>query len=231
MATKSSTSIPSDELTGNQVLNDQLNETEIGAFIAKNKTLSISLIIVLILGFIGYGVYKAQKSKADKSKSDEVFVFMDLNFKNFVDGKTPTKDFLASHGEMATKVKNFNGLFPTNILIADELIKKNELTQAQNFLEQMNTGAKNSYQVMLIALRLAAVYEDLDQPAKAIEQLERVNNLKTGVLESKIYLDLGRLYLQKGDKDKAKAQFDYVINNMAQDEFAKLAKLYLSELN
>ena len=49
-------------------------------------------------------------------------------------------------------------------------------------------------------------------------------------MESKTQLDLGRLYKAKGDKTKAREYFEKVTANVTQAEFAKLAKLYLSEL-
>ncbi|MBT7609332.1 MAG: tetratricopeptide repeat protein [Bacteriovoracaceae bacterium] len=230
MATKSSASIPNADLASNTVLNDQLNQTEIGVVIAKNKTLAVTLILLLVIGVVGYGFYTSQKEKADHKKADQMFSFMDKNFQSLADGKMAVPVFLSAHQKAMSGLSGFAGLFPTNIIIADELIKKNELAPAQEILESLNIHTTNNYQVILIALRLAAVYEDLGKPELAIEQLEKLNNLKTGILEAKNYLDLGRLYKQLGNTEKAKVNFNYVINNMAQDEFAKLAKLYLSEL-
>ncbi len=231
MAKKTSAPLSPDSLGGNQVLNDQLNETEIGAFIARNKTLSILLAIFLIAGVIVYGVYAVQKTASDHKKADQVFAYFDKNFQNFTDGKMKTASFLSGYDKIQEGLKGFAGLFPTNILIVDVLMKKKEWGVARGLLEKMGKSGDGPYQTLLMGVRLAAIYEDLNEPKKAILELERLNNLKIGVLEAKNYLDLGRLYLQMGNKEKAKINFNYVISNMAQDEFAKLAKLYLSDLN
>lgn len=230
MATKSSTSLSPNDLTTNTSLNDQLNQTEIGAVIARNKILASILAVILILGVFGYGYYSNQKTSVDKDSANKVFTFMDTNFKNFVDGKMDTAAFLGAHQKELAAITSFSGLFPTNMIIVDQLIKKNELAPARDLLLTLNKSAKDTYQIILIGLRLATIYEDLNAPQLAIDQLERLNNLKTGILEAKNYLDLGRLYKQLGNTEKAKVNFNYVVNNMAQDEFASLAKLYLSEI-
>jgi tetratricopeptide (TPR) repeat protein len=230
MTTKTSTSIPNADLTSNTALNDQLNQTEIGTIIAKNKTLAVILVLLSVIGVVGYGFYTTQNTKANLSKADEVFVFMDTNFQQFTEGKMTVPAFLGAHQKAMSHLSDFAGVFPVNIIIADELIKKNELVPAKEILEKLNNSSRSSYQVILIGFRLAAIYEDLGKPQLAIDQLERLNNLKTGILEAKNYLDLGRLYKQLGNAEKAKINFDYVVNNMAQDEFSSLAKLYLSEL-
>ncbi len=97
MATKSSTSIPSTDLTSNSTLNDQLNETEIGSLIAKNKTLAVIAAVALVLGVIGYGVYNAQRTTMNQNKADQMFTFMDANFQNFVDGKMQKTAFIIGH--------------------------------------------------------------------------------------------------------------------------------------
>jgi tetratricopeptide (TPR) repeat protein len=230
MATKSSSSLSPNNLTSNTSLNDQLNQTEIGAMVAKNKAFASILALILLIAVFGYGYYATQKTSVDNDSADKVFNFMDTNFKSFVDGKMDTAAFLAAHQKELSGITSFSGLFPTNMMIIDQLIKKNELAPARDLLLTLNENAKDSYQIILIGLRLATIYEDLDRPQLAIEQLERLNGLKTGILEAKNYLDLGRLYKQLGNIEKAKINFNYVVNNLAQDEFASLAKLYLSEI-
>jgi outer membrane protein assembly factor BamD (BamD/ComL family) len=51
------------------------------------------------------------------------------------------------------------------------------------------------------------------------------------MMKSKVALDLGRMYLLQNEKGKAQTQFDYIISNFPNDEYAKLAKLYLSQMS
>lgn len=53
---------------------------------------------------------------------------------------------------------------------------------------------------------------------------------KYKILLSKVYFDLGRLYLAKGDLNKAKNNFEYVVNGFSKDKLADYSKLYLQEI-
>ena len=51
------------------------------------------------------------------------------------------------------------------------------------------------------------------------------------LMEDKVYLDLGRLYRDTGDSEKAKSSFQWVVDKGTEAEFKKMARLYLDELN
>ena len=91
--------------------------------------------------------------------------------------------------------------------------------------------AKNEYNNYFILARMAVVYEDLGQVDKAILTIEKMNSAKFKVFEGKNYVDLGRLYLKMGNKDKAKTSFQYVVDKAHDEaEFVKIAKLYLAKI-
>lgn len=70
----------------------------------------------------------------------------------------------------------------------------------------------------------------MGQKREAISLLEELNRSKVKIMEGKVYLDLGRLYLETGDKKRARQNLSYVIDKFPQNNFDKMAKLYLMEL-
>lgn len=228
MATKNPTQ--SNQNMVNTALDDQLKQTEIGEWIAENKNLAISLVVIIVLAVIGWGVYQMQLESSNNEKAGVVFKFTESSLKQFNDKKIDAAALVAAHSKLHKDVSGFKGLFATDLLVADQLMAKGNNNEAKAVLEKTITLAEDAVQAYLVRARLAVVYEDLGEYKNAISVLEEVNNSQVKLMEAKTYLDLGRFYLAIGQKDKAKVNFEYVLNNMAQDEFAKLAKLYLSEM-
>ena len=228
MATKNPTQ-PNQNMV-NTALDDQLKQTEIGEWIAENKNLAISLVVVVVLAVIGWGVYQMQLDSSNNEKAGVVFKFTESSLKEFNDKKINAAALIVAHSKLHKDVSGFKGLFATDLLVADQLMANGKNMEAKSVLEKTLKLADDAVQAYLVRTRLAVAYEDLGEYKNAIAVLEEVNNSKVKLMESKTYLDLGRYYLAVGQKDKAKVNFQYVLNNMAQDEFAKLAKLYLSEM-
>jgi tetratricopeptide (TPR) repeat protein len=89
---------------------------------------------------------------------------------------------------------------------------------------------KNSYIDYSIYVRQAVLDEDAKDYKGAIKSLNAVLSLPVKIMEAKTYLDLGRLYIKVGNREKAKSSLFYVVDNFAGEEFAKLAHLYLAQL-
>ncbi|MGZ3809534.1 MAG: tetratricopeptide repeat protein, partial [Bacteriovorax sp.] len=129
------------------------------------------------------------------------------------------------------EVGNYSGLIPVVIKASDALMSGQHLNEALEVLTIGQQVSKNEYSDYFIMSRLAVVYEDLGQNQNAILTLEKMNSKSLKIFEGKNYLDLGRLYLKQGDKEKAKASFTYVVEKAKDDsEFVKIAKLYLSKI-
>ena len=65
---------------------------------------------------------------------------------------------------------------------------------------------------------------------EAISLYERLLTQKVSVLTDKTYLDLGVLYLKKGNMEKAKSSLNYVIEKSKDDTLLKLARIYLADI-
>jgi len=228
MATKNPTQ--ADQNMVNTALDDQLKQTEIGEWIAEHKSLAISLVAIAVLGVIGWGVYSMQVESSNNKKAGVVYAFTDSALKQFGEKKIEASALVAAHDKLHMDLSGFKGLFATDLIVADQLMARGNNAEAKTVLERTIGISQDAVQAYMVRTRLAAVYEDLGDYQNAIRVLEEVNTSQVKLMEAKVYLDLGRFYLALGQKDKAKLNFEYVLNNLAQDEFAKLAKLYLSEM-
>ncbi|MDD0853253.1 tetratricopeptide repeat protein [Halobacteriovorax sp. GB3] len=210
-------------------LEGELQQTELGSFVSKNKGFVVGLIVLAIVAIFGYGIFSIQKNKSDEVKADKVAAFTTTFAKNYTDKKIDAAQLSKAYQELVSEVGSFVGLTPVTISLSDQLVKNNEKEMALSFLEKLNDVSSSTAR-FFIDTRLAALYEDMGKVDMAIASLEKVNQGGLKLLEEKIYLDLGRLYMAKGDKEKARASFDYIKKNLAQDEYKKLADIYLSKL-
>lgn len=215
----------------NRNINQIMNSGDVGGFIQKNQKLLIAGFIVLVIGIIGFG-YWGQVSEKEKGQfNTKIFEFEQGPLKKYSETGVDAKELVSSFMNLKSVVKNYAGLFPLTIKVSDTLILKQNLPEALQVLEVGNSISKNEYNSYFVNSRLAVVYEDLNQDDKAIEVLLKMNSSKLKIFEGKNYLDLGRLYLKKGDKEKAKSSLQYVVEKAnTEAEFVKLAKLYLAKL-
>jgi len=215
--------------TAHNPVDEVLNETELGAIIAKNKGLIIGLVVLIIAGVFAWGGYNTFTTSKNDELGSIVFNFKNANFKNLTEKKMSPKDFTAAYSTMASEVKDFSGLVPFALLASDELFKQDAVESSLKVLKTVENHS-NPFMVYFVYSRMAVAHEDLSQVDLAIADLEKIVKANVKVMESKTYLDLGRLYLKKGDKVKAKSNFQFVVDNLGQAEFVKLAKLYIADL-
>ncbi len=217
-----------------QTLDETLNKTDLGHVINEHRKSVLIAAAVMITVIIGYAIFDQISIQNKNEKLDRLFTVEQTVFKPFLEQK--------ENADSATFITSLNGI--NNELIAEPNLiplfmeSLNKLSQlgkmdaaviatTQKWLDRMN---KSSFLHTLLAVRLAALYEDAAQLDKAITTLELLLANKKDLLKDKIYFELGRMYLAKGDKNLAKERFDYLFENHAQSEFAKNAKILMSEL-
>ena len=69
----------------NQVLDEALNQTELGAFISKYKIPVFVVLILGVLGVFGYGIYNQVQSKTHDEYNSKIDQFRASSLKDFQD--------------------------------------------------------------------------------------------------------------------------------------------------
>lgn len=215
----------------NRSINEIAGGNDVFEMISKNKVgigLGIALVVIAVLG---WGYYQTHSHAQTEVNAQKVYTFTVGPLKEFSENKLDADKAVESFLKLSTEVSGFQGLNPIGIQLVDSLLLQGKNEQALKVLDVLSPLAKNDYARYLLLSRKAVVLEDLgkiDESLKALEELA-ATNLK--IFEGKIYLDMGRLQLKKGDKEKARKSFEYVVNTAKEEvEFVKLANLYLGQM-
>ena len=207
-----------------------VDEGDVGSLVTKNKNALVAIVVAVLVAVAGFGLYS---TLADKSKAEfntKIYSFETSTLNTF-DAKADPATLVNGIKNLQKEVGNYSGLVPVILKANDLLMSHSHLNQALEVLLIGQQASKNDNSDYFILSRLAVVYEDLGQDQKAIETLEKMNSKSLKIFEGKNYLDLGRLYLKQGNKEKAKASFTYVVEKVKDEsEFVKIAKLYLSKM-
>jgi predicted negative regulator of RcsB-dependent stress response len=216
----------------NTNVDDLLKQTEIGSFIAKNKTAVISVIVLVLLLVVGFGFYSTYQGKVTKEVTNVAYRFTNDVFAPLQAKKLSPGKFLAQLEGVAKDVSYHDSLIPLFFKSIDEVYKQGDLASARKIIDLVSKHylKKNSYLDYFIFVREAVIFEDQKKYNDAIVVLNKIVSLPVKVMEAKTYLDLGRLYIKVGNKQKAKSSLFYVVDNFENEEFAKLAHIYLAKL-
>jgi predicted negative regulator of RcsB-dependent stress response len=212
-------------------LDQILDEGNIQSFITKNKSAVIAFLVLLIGGVISFGLYRHFNDKSQDDYNTKIYNFETTVMKAYEANPTDAKPMLDGFAAMAKEMDDYVGLVPVTLKVTDLLAKNNHLAETKQVLAVGEAAADNDYASYFVLSRKAAIQEDLGENKEAIETLNKLVSHSTKILEAKTYVDLGRLYLKTGDKEKARASFKYVIdNNKEEAEFVKIAQLYLAKI-
>ena len=211
-------------------VDEALNETEIGSFIAKNKSLVVGAVIGILLAIVGHGFYTHSENKSNDEFNQKIYTFKTSSFEKYKNKELKTEEFIPQLNQLVQDIGSYSGLNLFLFQVSDELVVQNDLNNALAVLNQVQ-GVSNPYNAYFLATRKAAILEDLNKFQEALVELETLSDTSKQFLEGKIYLDMGRLQLKLGDKVKARSSFEYLENKTVQDEFSKLAKHYLYQMD
>ena len=214
-----------------QTLDQTLNKTDLGHYFATHKNLVLGIILAAVLGTIGFSFYRSNVEEAHEKTMNEIHVFTDTKLKDFQDKKITKEEVLLAYKGLNANVLKNQGVFSLASELAMALRASGDTASAISVLAPvLDNFSSSNYAYYILSANLAVLYEENKDFDKAISTLESLTKSKIKVMESKTYFDLGRIYKNKNDLSNARLNFNYVVSNFAQDEYAKLAKIYLMEM-
>lgn len=211
-----------------QTLEQTLNKTDFGHVLFENRKVFFGFLIAIMVGALGFVFWKQSQQSAALKHSEEVFKFQNETWTNAKAGKMTPAELVTSFKKLDSNIQSSPIMVPVALDMGKFLFEKGAFNEAEEILSNVNT--KNDTLNFFVGLQRAVLLEKMNNVDGAIAVLEKLNSVKDGLMPQKVSLDLGRLYLAKGEKAKAQSQFETVINTYPNDEQAKVAKLYLSQL-
>lgn len=217
------------DATQTQTLEQTLNKTDFGHALFENRKLFFGLILAILVGVTGFVVWKQTKHSSALDSSVKVFEFQSGVWSDVKANKTGVPELVKAFEGLDENVRSAPVMLPVVMEMSKFLYEKGNFAEAEVILSKTGKST-NPVGAFFISMQRAVVLEKLGKLDEAIEVLGPLAQGKEALMPAKVSLELGRLHLMKGDKAKAQTQFDYVINTFPNDEQAKLAKLYLSQL-
>lgn len=216
------------EATQNQTLEQTLNKTDFGHVLFEHRKFFFGILIAVLVGVTGFLIWKQTQHSAALDNSVKVFEFQSGIWTDVKSNKTDVSELIKAFDGLDESVRTSPVMLPVVLEMGKFLFEKGLLTEAESVLSK--AGTKHLVGQFFVGMQRAVVLEKLGKTDDAIAVLETLAQAKDVLMPARVYLELGRLYLSKGDKGKAQTQFDYILSNYPNEEQAKLAKLYLAEL-
>lgn len=218
------------EATQTPSLEQTLNKTDFGHTIYEYRKVLLALIVIVFVGVVGWFLWKSSQDSAALNNSEEVYEFQSGVWSEAKEGKVAPADLAKAFAGLSEKVQTAPIMVPVVLEMSKFLYDKNSFEEAEMILSKVDGSLKHPVTASFVAMQRAVVLEKLGNVDGAIASLEGINKQKEVLLPAKISVELGRLYLKKGEKGKAQTQFENVVNTYPNDDQARVAKLYLAQL-
>lgn len=218
------------DTTQSQTLEQTLNKTDLGHTIYENRKILFGVLIAIVILASGYALWKQSQKSQALDHAQMVFEFESKVWSEVKSGKKSPSELVKSFEALPPSIQSTPAMLPVILEMTRFLFDKENFTEADAILSKVTGDYKHSVSTFFAHLQRAVVLEKLGKIDDAISVLEPLAQGKESVMPAIVSVQLGRLYLEKGEKGKAQTQFDYVINNFPNDEQAKLAKLYLAKM-
>lgn len=206
-----------------------LKQTELGEFIANNKVLVIGFFVLVIVGLFSNGFYTEYKKKVRAENAVKINAFMDTKLDQFKKKTLDSKTFITEVSNLNKDLGNDIAILPLILFGVEEFEKRAE---AQNAMELLNLAPamSNPYSEFFYINKKVEILEDLGKFQEALTTINSLSPKASMLLEEKVFLDKGRLQMKMGNLAEAKKNFELVTAKVGQEEFVKLARIYLAEI-
>jgi predicted negative regulator of RcsB-dependent stress response len=219
------------EATQTQTLEQTLNKTDFGHSIYEHRKFFFGALLAVLVGATGYLLWKQSQKSSALDNSVKVFEFQSGIWTDVKNGKTGVPELVKAFDGLHEKVQTAPVMVPVVLDMGKYLYDKGNYVEADSILSKVSGKLNHPVSSFFVSMQRAAVLEKMGKLDEAISTLEPLAQGKDSLMPAKLSLELGRLYLAKGEKGKAQTQFDYILTTFPNDEQAKLAKLYLQQLS
>ncbi|MGE3608205.1 MAG: tetratricopeptide repeat protein [Bacteriovoracaceae bacterium] len=218
------------EATQTQTLEQTLNKTDLGHLIYEYRNIFFGTIVAILVGVTGYVLWNQSRQSKALENSLKVYEFESKTWVDAKAGKVAPADLIKAFEGLDQNIQTAPSMLPLVLDMSKFLYEKGSVNESEALLKKIAPSVKHAVASFFLSMQLSAILEKNGKVDEAISVLEKQAAVKDGLLASKVSLELGRLYLSKGDKGKAQTQFDFILSTYPNDAEAKLAKLYLSQL-
>ncbi len=209
-------------------IEQQLDKTDFGHFVYTYRKLLLAVFVAIVLGATGYLLWKQSKESSALKRADEVYTFASTSWAEAKSGKLTPEVLVKNFNSLPDDVRQAPSMVPVVLEMGNFLADKGLFSEANEILK--SASGLDELGNYFIGMQRVVILEKLGQDDEAISILEGLNAKKGLPLPQKVSLELGRFYMKKGDKGKAQSQFQEVISSYPNDDYAKIAKLYLIQL-
>lgn len=212
-------------------ISQELQKTDFGQWVEKNKNLIMIAGVAIVIAVILFSFLTSKSSESNVEHLNEIYQVKASTFTPYLEGKTKIDEFLPLLEKIDKKVLSDNSFMSTSMKTAAALIKDTKVTQAISLLEaQYNGGKVSDERDYIVGMKLMNLYEDNSNVDKAISANESLLAYSNDAMKDYLYYNLGRLYKDKGNVEKAKSNLNYVLEKHKDGEYAGLASALLSGL-
>jgi predicted negative regulator of RcsB-dependent stress response len=219
------------EATQTPTLEQTFNRTDLGHVLYENRNLLFGLILALVVGISGYLGWRQVQAGRALENSQQVFEFQSKTWEGARQGKITPEVLVSEFEKLDRSVQTSPVMIPVALEMGKFLVEKDKLAEANAVLSKISGQTDHQVATFFVSMQHAVVLEKLGKADEAIAVLEKLAKTRDNLMPARISLELGRLHQLRGNVNEARTQFDYVMNTYPTEEYAKMARLYLSQLN